>query len=593
MGLGGAGRFPSRRRALSRSIRDLFRVEPLEPRILLSADPALGAAHAVMLRDPQELAAIHESAGFREIEDLGVATHAAHIERTRIDRGAEASASFQVDHEAFGQVGFVDALLPSQRFAANDVLAADRSAGTDGNGDALVIDFASGAPVDPAALADMQWSVIDQESSWSSLPAEVADEDQAADPADGWLDAADLPEGLGADGHYTNEGTLGGSGELAFDLINRGVLSPGYSPGVQDLASLDNAADSSILIELGGDTAGTGADFHDQINVTGLATLAGTLQVELWDDFTPEAGDEFVILTYGAVEGSFDDAEGLFGLHGNIYFELVQTGDADTAGELKLVAREILPGGGGLTLDAGVDTDSIGELLNADYFTPGGELTFGASFSLGELDLDGDFVLAHDADTGSLELGVDASVALAGSTLEGRFSFDLPDPGEDRLEIRIEDGSLSLLAGTDATGVRLDANAVEGALVLRGDGAAGLLRIGSLELSTAAGDPIPGLEIAAVRSVNLGFNTTGEALQGSIGDLFFDYTADAHHDFLAVEADLDLALSLGGAAFSLSGRFGLSTTKIGVDGIQQDGFLLSVLDAETAITVGEAPGGAS
>ena len=45
---------------LNRLLRDLFRIEPLEARILLSADPVLGAAQIVLApseRDPAQLLA--------------------------------------------------------------------------------------------------------------------------------------------------------------------------------------------------------------------------------------------------------------------------------------------------------------------------------------------------------------------------------------------------------------------------------------------------------------------------------------------------------------------------------------------------------
>jgi hypothetical protein len=43
-------RFPCRKQ-LVRSLRDAFRVEPLEPRVLLSADPVMGAVHAILPDD--------------------------------------------------------------------------------------------------------------------------------------------------------------------------------------------------------------------------------------------------------------------------------------------------------------------------------------------------------------------------------------------------------------------------------------------------------------------------------------------------------------------------------------------------------------
>jgi len=57
-------------------------------------------------------------------------------------------------------------------------------------------------------------------------------------------------------------------------------------------------------IELGGLAPGTG---HDQLNIGGAATLGGTLALSLINNFTPQVGDEFEIMTYGSAAGEFAD----------------------------------------------------------------------------------------------------------------------------------------------------------------------------------------------------------------------------------------------------------------------------------------------
>jgi hypothetical protein len=59
-----------------------------------------------------------------------------------------------------------------------------------------------------------------------------------------------------------------------------------------------------IHIELGGLAPGTG---HDQLNIGGAATLGGTLALSLINNFTPQVGDEFEIMTYGSAAGEFAD----------------------------------------------------------------------------------------------------------------------------------------------------------------------------------------------------------------------------------------------------------------------------------------------
>ena len=175
------------------------------------------------------------------------------------------------------------------------------------------------------------------------------------------------------------------------------------------------AADADLLIELGGTDAGTGDDFHDQLNVDGQANLAGSLIVELWDDFTPEAGDEFVIATYDSVVGSFDDAEGLFGLHEGIWFEIVQTGDATTAGSITLVARELVPEfPSALDFGAGADFGAVGEVLNFGYFSPDAAVEVPVSFTLGGIDVDADLTLGYDDARDRLELSADLDITIGG-----------------------------------------------------------------------------------------------------------------------------------------------------------------------------------
>jgi hypothetical protein len=62
----------------------------------------------------------------------------------------------------------------------------------------------------------------------------------------------------------------------------------------------------TLSIELGGLSAGDG---YDQLVVTGLATLDGTLSVGLIDGFQPPRGWLFTILLYGSHAGTFATVE--------------------------------------------------------------------------------------------------------------------------------------------------------------------------------------------------------------------------------------------------------------------------------------------
>ncbi|MEZ6073897.1 MAG: multicopper oxidase domain-containing protein [Pirellulales bacterium] len=103
------------------------------------------------------------------------------------------------------------------------------------------------------------------------------------------------------------EGLLRGTGQVQAPVVNRGVVSPGDSPGVLSVDAYTQEAAGRLRIELGGtDNGNPPAPEFDQLQVTGNAVLAGTLDVELVDGFEPAFGDTFDILTATSVAGRFD-----------------------------------------------------------------------------------------------------------------------------------------------------------------------------------------------------------------------------------------------------------------------------------------------
>jgi len=103
------------------------------------------------------------------------------------------------------------------------------------------------------------------------------------------------------------------------------------------------ASDATLEIEIGGTTPGPGDpadDGYDQINVSGEASLEGTLQVSLINDFVPSPGDTFDFLTFGSLSGDFSQVTGPLGFgDGDLYFEVVEQAD-----HLELVVAEIPTG---------------------------------------------------------------------------------------------------------------------------------------------------------------------------------------------------------------------------------------------------------
>lgn len=127
--------------------------------------------------------------------------------------------------------------------------------------------------------------------------------------AGGHLSVASLhtdTAGGGVDFHFTG-GTLAADTVIG-DLINAGgTLAPGNSPGVTTLNGDYTQTLAGIFsVELGGLAPGE----YDILNVTGIASLGGTLSVDWYDLggglFNAALGDSFDILTAETLSGEFD-----------------------------------------------------------------------------------------------------------------------------------------------------------------------------------------------------------------------------------------------------------------------------------------------
>ena len=88
---------------------------------------------------------------------------------------------------------------------------------------------------------------------------------------------------------------------------NGGTLSPGYSPGKLTFSNSHDFTNSILAIEVNGVSA-AGTDY-DQVAVTGVATLGGTLAVTI--NYTPVIGDEITIVGATSVSGTFSSVTGL------------------------------------------------------------------------------------------------------------------------------------------------------------------------------------------------------------------------------------------------------------------------------------------
>jgi hypothetical protein len=105
-------------------------------------------------------------------------------------------------------------------------------------------------------------------------------------------------------------GTLEGVGSINGDVANiGGTVSPGSSPGNLHIAgNYTQGLAGTLNIELGGYVSGTQ---YDLLDVTGLVTLSGALNVSLINNFMPITGDVFRIINFSTRSGDFVTEIGL------------------------------------------------------------------------------------------------------------------------------------------------------------------------------------------------------------------------------------------------------------------------------------------
>jgi hypothetical protein len=355
-------------------MRSAFQVESLEPRILLSADPAGAAAQLLALRDVDELRLSQATADALRLQALSQAT------------AGQAPLTL-----AAPLAGTTAADAPAQADFAVDADAPDSA----------YLDATLAVPA-LAQVGDLQ---LDRPGPARHLDA-------------GRFDAASLvTEGAAASALWIDRGaTLAGSGTLAGPVRADGTLAPGYSPGhLRFDNGLTLNAGSVTQIELGGTTPETG---HDLLTVTGAAALDGKLEVQLFGTYVPQAGDSFEFLRFDSVSGGFNAASGLVDLGNGLAYTLQQTSNA-----LRLVVQRLdtatasmvqsLSGSATVNSHALTDDDVVGMALNLGYFAP--QLAQGASLAVtGSLAVEGALSLS-----GTMALGYQQGMTLGGQTVDG------------------------------------------------------------------------------------------------------------------------------------------------------------------------------
>jgi hypothetical protein len=100
-------------------------------------------------------------------------------------------------------------------------------------------------------------------------------------------------------------GVFGGSGTLNGNVRNAAVVSPGTATasGVLTInGQYTQTVTGTLRLDIGGPQAGTD---YSQMVVNGLATLDGTLEINLVNGYQPRFGDLFQVLTFSRGAGTF------------------------------------------------------------------------------------------------------------------------------------------------------------------------------------------------------------------------------------------------------------------------------------------------
>ena len=114
---------------------------------------------------------------------------------------------------------------------------------------------------------------------------------------------------LGASPALTG-GVLRGAGQVNGSITNTsGTVEPGASPGILSVTgSYSQDSGGTLAVEIGGTTAGTE---YDQLDVSGTASLDGTLAITTTGGFDPAVSDTFDVVTSdGTLSGSFASLTG-------------------------------------------------------------------------------------------------------------------------------------------------------------------------------------------------------------------------------------------------------------------------------------------
>lgn len=101
-------------------------------------------------------------------------------------------------------------------------------------------------------------------------------------------------------------GTLTGTGNFVGNVVNNGAFfSPGNSGGIiRIIGNYSQGQQATTVLEIGGKTPNPPQ--FDQLQISGTASLAGSLIVRTINNYTPPADEPFIPILYSSASGNFD-----------------------------------------------------------------------------------------------------------------------------------------------------------------------------------------------------------------------------------------------------------------------------------------------
>src|SRR6185369_7955080 len=136
-------------------------------------------------------------------------------------------------------------------------------------------------------------------------------------------------------------------------------------------------------------------------------------------------------------------------------------------------------------------------------------------------------------------------------------------------------------------GLTVSATGITGAFLVTSAGVAGRLNVANISVNG-----VPGLASGSVTNATLELNNTNAAAAATIGGLSFSFSTAEKFNFISVNGQLELTVTVGPVSTVISGAFSFERTTTTVSEVPNTQIIrAAVQNATTSLTIGTAPGG--